>query len=357
MKKSILWASIALAFLVVGCIVDITFYYDSYIFLTIACGVGVAFFTFMAVCNFDSIMDLYTMNDPSYTEEYEKAQKYAGSGFVLAALAFLASSFILVTYNNHREEKAFANEGVMVTGTIVNGRETVTTTKKLGSSTNSSSFDIEIQFKTTEGKVEKITKNVSSQEFQNAYQGQPVALIYYKPQPSMVKLLMQSQDLKKYKKIDDRGISTADIEKIWNMPIDSIKPEVLDKIALDWQYVKTNEYEGFENKSKKEAIVIQKGTIIYVTEGVHNRDFRAFLKPLVIEKETELPATLFESETKPRNEIDAPMTLQDSVKMIDTKSFQILYHFKHSQEFKSKSNGPISIISSYISTFAFSKKN
>jgi hypothetical protein len=326
MNKSLLWGGIALAILIGACLVNISFYHSSYFSLSLVSGVLIGFFVFMAICKFDSIMDLASISDSDYEEQYDKMKKNGGSGIIGGLFSMIVAIIIIVTYNNSRENNAFDKEGIIVTGNVVNGSEQVTKRTRWGMETGrSSSFTLSIEYKTKDGQERKVDKSVSSEDFNDAYKGQPIDLIYYKEDPSMVKLIMGTENLKKYKGVADRAILGSDIEKILKMSKDSIKTKLLDKLATDWKDASTQEYLAFENNSKKEGIIIQGDRLIYITQKF-NSDFRKFLAPLQIEKELTPPKELL-TDAKEEKTI---LTAQDETKVIQTKNFDVVYSMKTS---------------------------
>jgi hypothetical protein len=361
MNKSILWGGIALAILIGACLVNISFYHSSYFLLSLVSGVLIGFFVFMAICKFDSITDLASVSDPYYEEQYDKMKENGGSGIIGGLFSMIVAIIIIVTYNNSRENNAFDKEGIIVTGNVINGSEQVTKRTRWGMETGrSSSFKLTIEYKTKDGQERTITESVSSENFNGAYKGQPIELIYYKNDPSMVKLITGSENLKKYKGVEDRAMLGNDIEKILTMPKDSIKTRLLDKLATDWREASTPEYTAFENNTKKEGIIIQGDRVIYITQK-YNSDFRKFLAPLQIEKELTPPKELLNEGKKEEKTI---LTAQDETKVIQTKKFDVIYSMKTSlvnpDEDGSSSNNRspgLGYRTETVITYIFTKRN
>lgn len=361
MNKSILWGGIALTILIGACLISISFYYSHYIFLSLAAGLSIGFFVFMAICKFDSIMDLTSVSDPYYEEQYDKMKKNGGFGMIMGFFSAVVAMIVIVNYNNRRENNAFDKEGIIVTGTVVDGSEQVTTKKKWGVATgSSSSFVLTIEYKTKDGQEREVSKSVSSEDFNDSYKGQPIDLIYYKEDPSMVKLITGTENIKKYKGVADRAILGSDIEKILNTPKDSIKTKILDKLATDWKEVSTPEYFGLENNSKKEAVIIKGDKLIYATQKF-NSDFRQFLAPLQIEKEATPPKELLDDAKEEKKTI---FNAQDETKVIQTKNFNVVYIRKTSMvepEEGNSTNNPGNYMSGFktktVFTYIFTKRD
>ena len=108
----------------------------------------------------------------------------------------------------------------------------------------------------------------------------------------MIKVLLGSENLRKYKSVIDRNIIANDIEKMFSTPIENIKPNILDKINTDWKEITRGSERGFENLTTNEIIIKQQNSFVYIIKGnLPGGEYQSangvtkFLNPLTIEKE------------------------------------------------------------------------
>jgi hypothetical protein len=235
-------------------------------------------------------------------DDIQAIEKRNGDGritrFIIGIFSFMIGIAFITVINNKREEYAFENEGVTTKATISDGGETITTTtrtKYLGlikNKSQSNSYNISVDYKLESGEEMSVDKNITAEQYNEAYLAKDIEIIYYKSAPRMIKVLLGSENLRKYKGVIDRNIIGADIDKIFSTPNENIKPNILDKINIDWKVIPNGREKNFENLTTNELIIQRQNSIVYIIKGnLPDGKIQAvngatkFLNSLIIEKE------------------------------------------------------------------------
>ncbi len=241
----------------------------------------------------------------NFDEIDERKNRAAIAKLIIGVISIVGGIWFIDFINNKREDSAFEKEGIIVKALITNGGQTITTTTKekyLGlvkEESKSNSYEITVDYKLKNGEKLSVNKIITAEQYSEAYLDKEIEIIYYKPAPKMIKVLLGQENLRKYKKVLGRKLVSTDFDKMFKLSDNSIKTELLDKINVDWKPFDNGKQKGFENITSKEAIYKESNSLIYVLkdllpESEHEaiKGANIFLSPLIIEKEEVIPSEM-----------------------------------------------------------------
>jgi hypothetical protein len=296
-KMTSIWAVSALVTLILSCCLPVQIWYKNYPLIST---IGSFLFMILGVLAYNQQFPLEKIS--TQQDDIQAIEKRNGDGritrFIIGIFSFMIGIAFITVINNKREEYAFENEGVTTKATISDGGETITTTtrtKYLGlikNKSQSNSYNISVDYKLESGEEMSVDKNITAEQYNEAYLAKDIEIIYYKSAPRMIKVLLGSENLRKYKGVIDRNIIGADIDKIFSTPNENIKPNILDKINIDWKVIPNGREKNFENLTTNELIIQRQNSIVYIIKGnLPDGKIQAvngatkFLNSLIIEKE------------------------------------------------------------------------
>lgn len=226
-------------------------------------GLICALFVLMAV------LELKTFKQVLFINQHPELHllKTVVAPFVTVIFCMIAFS---VSTSNRIDDLLKAN-GVIATGKIHNGLETTKKSLRRGSST---SYKLEIGFTTKDGKPVRVWETVSADIYENVHQYQEIDVKYLPENPSIFKLLLGDDNIKKFAAgITNRNLNFDDLDKIVYMPKDSIC-NYLNSISRKWVAQKKPGVCLFINESKEECVIkTDTNAVIYKSIGlVNNQD-------------------------------------------------------------------------------------
>jgi hypothetical protein len=332
MNKTLLMGAFAFAALAGGCLINIEYYYAHYLLVSFLTAIVTGFLILLTLESYREAKEdgLIVNSTDANSTDANKAIALITGIFVLA---------IVIIINNYREEKAFKDSGIEVIGKVTNG---VQETSKGRRNSTVKTYKLNIAYNTLEGLPQSIEKEVDAEEFENVFLNMPVNLIYNKNSPTMVKLLIKSKEILKYKNIEDRKLTVLDIIKIDSLKSDSLQIlKTLNKIALDWRSNFSEGNQIYLNERKQEILFFKQNTLCYLyykkINDSSSPNYLEFLKPLGVLSEKNIPiGEIIKTEDKPKqtpqqrvNEIlQKSFEGSDKSLIIDTKKYNVAYELK-----------------------------
>lgn len=170
----------------------------------------------------------------------------------LLLIPLLVIYFIFSWVLENGQETILKETQVEAIGTIISG-----------SSLSSRSFDmteLNIEYRTKEGRKIKVTKEISKSEFRKYAKGQRVNLLYSTRDTQNIELLTSEENIKKYKNSEERNLTLNDIFNLLETPNNKIL-ENLNKIKYGWVY----KQEVWVNDSYQSLIMKEGSSVSFIT--------------------------------------------------------------------------------------------
>lgn len=228
------------------------------IFLSIFGGFLAGFFIFLGICNITSFKELIDKNNPK-TNSTATIMVSVFSAFLLGILMIFL--FIKRVDNQLIKDGQFAK--AIITGGSAEtrkSRRSEITTYKVG-----------VEFKDTiRNKEHYISTEVTEEVFNSLYEGQEVEIKFLPDNPSVLKLIVGDENVRKFKNIENRKLNIKDIERI--VFSEDIENEIdyLNSISQGWEKVKNENGIIFSNDLKEEALAISfDEKIIFKNSQIH----------------------------------------------------------------------------------------
>lgn len=209
----------------------------------------------VAVFVVQAIADIKSEKEFKEVNENPQKSKY----LPLALVGTLVVSLLVFYLNfNSQETNELKENGVQAKGVIVDG-----SSYRIKRTTH---YEVEVEFKTKEGKKIKVKEDVLENEFNSMYIGRTVDLIYLKSDPYVIELLTSDDALKKFKGSEERNITFNDLTKLIDLKKDEIG-ETLNKISYGWEY--DEERAGWYNERRDCFISVYENMFVrYIKMGM-----------------------------------------------------------------------------------------
>lgn len=331
MKKIVIFGVLGVLMIIAGISLHSYIDYQSSFALAIIFSVLCGFFIFLG---FNNLKDIFV--DSGFEDEEPVS-------YGMAILAALGSLVFLLIFFNAQKNYVIEKEGVLVEGKVIAGFE-----ETRGNNTD---FNLTIEFKNVEGNSIQIVKKVSRIELESKpYLYMPIDLIYYKENPEISKVLFKSNEIKKFKKIEDRNLTVNDLCKLDSLTSNKSKLEFLNKISSGWIESQEDSKRYFVNERKNELVGFEQGNLIFIDKN--RNDYVSFLKPIGIISENTLDNELFndskkqEGNSKPKT-VDEMLGNEMEYKLIETKKYSVICNLNMSAE---NSDGSTSMANIYYFT-------
>lgn len=249
---SIFWYLFSVVvFFVLNYSFSIVFYNSTKLFFPILTTLLSLFFVFLGLYNVDKLSKLLYLKFNS--GENNSGIKYIIL-FVIAIVGILSSYLIF----EERVEEALVKDGIVVKAQIKDGQHEFTE----GVKRKTDKYFLDLFFKTEAGLECDFKAEVPADIYKNAYADLKVDVVYLKSEPSVFKVLLNDENIKRYRNIENRNLNFKDLEKFVALP-DNKKFRYLRDISGGWD-TKVEDYgRVYFNALKKEAI-----TVFYEDENV-----------------------------------------------------------------------------------------
>jgi hypothetical protein len=206
--------------------------------------------------DFDSVYELFE-------KDVDKTDQPAGKKMApFAIIPAIIFGFGLIFYNGGRKDDELKEYGVLTKGSVQNGSST-TTTRRFQSNT---SYDIIFLYQDSTGKKQQFEQSVSGSEFNDAYIGQEVDIVYSKKHPALARAILSLDELAKYKTIADHPIEVQQLIAILESHQSDTIVNFLNGISYQWAAAGEGVY---SNEKRNLAIKVFPGNeeIAYMDNG------------------------------------------------------------------------------------------
>lgn len=255
MKRRIIWAALLIATFV------FFFFFSPYVVRKnpVAGGIGgfaCAFFLVQLIADFRSFRNV--------------AERMPNLAWTKRCLIWVIPAFVFIfTFTVHDttlDNQELKKYGVLVDGTINDGKTVVT--KRRNSSSSESS--VEVTYYDKQGKAWTRNVSVPASEFSEATKGQHVKLVYSSEHPELIKPLISEAAMQEFTGAVYRDITLEDLNKIRSVPVDSVEA-ALNGINLLWE--RQPEEKVWVNERKKMLMEIEENgctaLLIPSSDGQH----------------------------------------------------------------------------------------
>jgi hypothetical protein len=242
--------------------------YFSYgpIFLSIVGGFLISACLVPVLAKFHSFADVFGRD-----EDYPQEPKHTLVVF-FGFFGSLLIAYILSCNYDLRKIQEFKNFGVRTNATVVDGLQKNSTSLK---GRKSSESQITFEYTTREGQKLKWTESVNSDDFENAYKGQKIELIYSTLNPRMVELLINKETRKRYSSTVERKIQVDDFEKLYNIQNKDSVLIFLNSFNYGWKKMTENGDRSIlyrHDESKDFLMINSDKQIVWVTKSFETGD-------------------------------------------------------------------------------------
>lgn len=273
-----------IVFMVLNYSFSIVFYNSTKLFFPILTTIISLFFVFLGLYKVDKIGNLlYTKFN---SEENNSGIRYVIL-FVLLLFGIIASYFIF----EKRVEEALVKDGIVVKAKIRDGEHEYTE----GFKRTPDKYYLDLFFKTEAGLECEFKTEVTADIYENAYKDLKVDVVYLEYDPSVFKVLLSDENIKRYRRIENRNLNFKDLEKFISLP-DNKKFKFLKEISGGWD-TKVEDYGRiYFNSLKNEAITVlydDERTFLY--QYISNGEKDTFLNPSQISTKTIVPYSKLKS--------------------------------------------------------------
>lgn len=216
-------------------------------------GFVIAFSIFLSILNISSFYEL------SEIDEIEKSKNL--SSILIPFISFVISGVIIFNSINYRLDSKIENEGIFTKALIVDGQQIIYESLRRG---QSSEFNVLVSFNDTVSKKDfKVMTEINRDVFNLIYKDQSIEIKYLKSDPTIFKLMVGDENVKKFKKIENRNLGISDIEFLLNNKDLNKSVEYLNSLSNGWIQNKDENGIIFSNELKKETIGISKDNRLY----------------------------------------------------------------------------------------------
>ncbi|NME67993.1 hypothetical protein [Flammeovirga aprica] len=178
------------------------------------------------------------------------------------------STLIIATFaiflsgcSNRNELK---EKGIRSTAIVVDGQSV----EREGKSTT---YEIEIEFKTEKGQKVRVKESVSGSEYDKVYLNCEVPIVYLPDSPKTVDVVISGNDALFYHGIKNRSLSLEDLYNVYGASNNDSLISHLNKASFRWVSKKNEAVEYWENENRKEVVAIDEGVLTYVTYDFNYR--------------------------------------------------------------------------------------
>lgn len=235
--------------------IPLLFKYGAYI--SIAGGILAGFFIFLGISNIVNYKELIEKDNPKTSRTMP---------LIVAFILAIISSFLITHLSTKRVDNKFIEEGQFAKA-IITGGSSETRKSRRGKRTT---YKVGVEFKDTiRNKEHYISTEVTEEIFNSLHEGQEVEIKFLPEEPSVVKLMVGDENLRKFKNIENRNLNIKDIERIvFSSDIEN-ELNYLNSISQGWQILKDEREIIFSNDLKGELLAIsESGKIIFQTPNM-----------------------------------------------------------------------------------------
>ncbi len=218
----------------------------------------------------------YKKPDEMYNiDTYKKNNGKQSAAIILGVFVLIGGAIALYFKYCSRIEAFIEANPVISIGTVVDGKST--TTKRRG--TSSTSYELNVNYKDSNGVQYKTDANVSSDEWDKAGKGMPITVVYQKDNPSVCKVLMNTKEAMKYVPKNKRLYpSIKDLQAFLRTDDYNEQKKLLGDFWSANKMEDTEDGVEFSNSISKDNMGIMSLGNIYINEDENDVSFKAILQ-------------------------------------------------------------------------------
>ncbi len=302
---SIFWYIFSIAILcLLSYTFSIVFYNSTKLFFPILISVISGFFFFLGLFNIDKLSKLLYLNAAS-------DDKNSGLKYIVLFVFVIAGTIASYTIFEERIEKALIKDGIVVKAKIKDGQHQFTQ----GFKRKTDKYFLDLYFKTEAGLECDFKAEVTSDIFNNAFQDLKVDVVYLEYEPSVYKVLLNDENIKRYRNIENKNLSLKEIDKFMALA-DNKKFRFLRTISGGWDTKVEDFGRIYFNLLKKEAIITfneNEKIVLYQSENI-------------VDDKLFIPKTeLVKKFKKPQSELDI-IKYMNSIQVVESDNFELKNH-------------------------------
>lgn len=262
---SVFWYLLSVATLVVlSYNFSIVFYNSTKLFFPILVSVIAAFFFFLGLYNIDKISKLLYL-------KFNSAENNSGIKYIILFVFIITGTISSYTIFEKRVEDALVKDGIVVKAKIKDGQHEYTE----GFKRKKDNYYLDLYFVTEAGLECDFKAEVTSDMYNTVFKDLKVDVVYLEYEPSVYKVLLNDENIKRYRKIENKNLSLKEIEKFISLP-DNKRFRYLREISGGWD-TKVEDYGRiYFNILKKEAVITynaDQNIVLYQTENVVDTNY------------------------------------------------------------------------------------
>jgi hypothetical protein len=237
-----IWAGLTLFVVVLFTVILPVHIYDRHPILFAFLGSGLLALTLgQTLGDFDSVYELFEKED---TNVPQPAGRRLVPFVIIPGIVF---AIVLIFYNGGRKDDELAAFGMVTKGVIENGSST-TTTRRFQQNT---SYDLIFSYKDSTGAKYVFEQSVNGSDFNDAYRGQEVDIVYSRKNPDLAKAVLNLDELASYKKIANNPIEVQQLISI----LESDRPDTIVNYLnnINYQWVQAND--GVYSNEKRNLVI------------------------------------------------------------------------------------------------------
>jgi hypothetical protein len=189
---------------------------------------------------------------------YKTASGFEKLAIFGGVFGFIGTLFSVMIHSDTRKDNYILKNAVFAIGTIKDGESV--TTKRRGSS--STSYEIQVFFNDKTGAVQQESLSVGSDVWDNVAKDMQVGVVYADGHPSLAKILIKPEDIKKYTTADKVGVPT--LSNLFNI--------LQGTSTTDYRKNLNEKFWKFDNKGSSESYIYSNevlGDAVVLNDNIH----------------------------------------------------------------------------------------
>lgn len=252
-KAQINWLITAVILLLIFCfLLPVGFYFSYPIGISIVLAILVGLCVLFLSTNVKEYYDIFSI-DNKLTENF--------SVVILTGVTVITTSFIIYWVNDYRVDRNLIQNGIFTEAKIVDGMEIT----REGRRAKIKYFNMDFIFFDTITKREyKIRTDINSKMFDKIYIDQKFEVVYLKSNPNVYRLLLENNEIKKFKNIENRKLELDDYLELVGETDSEVILNKINKISIGWNTQKTDKDIIFANTLTNDYFALKKDNELFI---------------------------------------------------------------------------------------------
>lgn len=252
-KAQINWLITAVVLLLIFCfLLPVGLYFSYPIGISIVLAILVGLCVLFLATNVKEYYDIFSI-DNKLTENF--------SVVILTGVTVITATFIIYWVNDYRVDRNLIQNGIFTQAKIVDGMEIT----REGRRTKINYYNMDFMFFDTITKREyKIRADIDSKMFDKIYIDQNFEVVYLKSNPYVYRLLLENNEIKKFKNIENRKLELDDYLELVGETDPEVISNKINKISIGWNTKKTDEDIIFANTLTNDYFALKKDNELFI---------------------------------------------------------------------------------------------